>query len=383
MKNVKSGHTKPVVCLDPGHDYAKYNRSPVVPAYYEGARMWALYLLLKAELQTYGIEVRGTKTQCDQALDLEPRGKLSKGCDLFISLHSNAASSEAVNYVVCMHQVDDNCGAMDEQSEAFAKLLAAKVAGVMGAKPMTWSTQSSADRDGNGYKDDYYGVLRGAHSVGTTGVIIEHGFHTNAAQATWLLDDKNLQRLAVAEAATIAEWFGVEKVPEASAVLYRVQVGAYTIKKNAEAQLAKVKAAGFDAFIVQVDGKLYRVQVGAYSVKANAEAQLAKVKAAGFSAFVTTNGGQAVATEPAAPAPTTKKEEYTMTMRTMQKGDKGEDVKALQILLIGRGYHCGSYGADGDFGTSTERAVREYQKAHGLEVDGIAGPATMGSLLGV
>ena len=35
-------------------------------------------------------------------------------------------------------------------------------------------------------------------------------------------------------------------------------------------------------------GKLYRVQVGAYSVKANAEAQLAKVKAAGFAdAFIT------------------------------------------------------------------------------------------------
>lgn len=75
-------------------------------------------------------------------------------------------------------------------------------------------------------------------------------------------------------------------------VLYRVQVGAYSVKKNAERQLAKIKAAGFpDAFIAVVDGKLYRVQTGAYSVKANAEAQLAKVKAAGFSAFVTQLGG--------------------------------------------------------------------------------------------
>lgn len=84
----------------------------------------------------------------------------------------------------------------------------------------------------------------------------------------------------------------------AEKVLYRVQVGAYSVKKNAENQLAKVKAAGFsDAFIAVVDGgKLYRVQVGAFSVKANAEAQLAKVKAAGFSAFITKNGGT---TEPA------------------------------------------------------------------------------------
>lgn len=44
------------------------------------------------------------------------------------------------------------------------------------------------------------------------------------------------------------------------------------------------------------DGTLYRVQVGAYRVKANAEAQLAKVKAAGFDAFITTKVGTAAST---------------------------------------------------------------------------------------
>lgn len=82
-------------------------------------------------------------------------------------------------------------------------------------------------------------------------------------------------------------------------VLYRVQVGAYAEKANAERQMAKLKAAGFsDAFIAVVDkGTLYRVQIGAYSVKANAEAQVAKVKGAGFDGFVTTLSGQ-VAAEP-------------------------------------------------------------------------------------
>ena len=81
-------------------------------------------------------------------------------------------------------------------------------------------------------------------------------------------------------------------------VLYRVQVGAYNNKGNAERQLAKIKAAGFaDAFIAVVDGTLYRVQIGAYSVKANAEAQLAKVKESGFSGFVTTLSGKTVGSE--------------------------------------------------------------------------------------
>jgi hypothetical protein len=83
--------------------------------------------------------------------------------------------------------------------------------------------------------------------------------------------------------------------PAASGTLYRVQVGAYSKKENADNQLKAVKARGFDAFITQVDG-LYKVQVGAYSVKANAEAQLAKVKAAGFDAFIATKAGTAAST---------------------------------------------------------------------------------------
>lgn len=78
-----------------------------------------------------------------------------------------------------------------------------------------------------------------------------------------------------------------------SDVLYRVQVGAYSVRSNADNMLAKIKAKGFDAFITQVDG-MYKVQVGAYSVKANADAQLKKIKNAGFDAFITTKSGTQV-----------------------------------------------------------------------------------------
>ena len=79
---------------------------------------------------------------------------------------------------------------------------------------------------------------------------------------------------------------------------------------------------------------------------------------------------------------TAKETRYTMNLRTLKNGCKGEDVKAMQILLIGRGYSCGSCGVDGSFGSATETAVRRYQKDKNLSVDGKAGPATMGSLLG-
>ena len=78
-----------------------------------------------------------------------------------------------------------------------------------------------------------------------------------------------------------------------SGTLYRVQTGAYKQKANADAQLAKVKAAGFDTYMVQAGG-YYKIQVGAYSKKENADAMAAKLKAAGFDTYITTEQGKAV-----------------------------------------------------------------------------------------
>ena len=76
-------------------------------------------------------------------------------------------------------------------------------------------------------------------------------------------------------------------------VMYRVQVGAYSKKENADNQVKKLKSDGFDTYLIQVDG-LYKVQVGAYSVKTNAENMIAKLKEKGYGCFITTKGGQAV-----------------------------------------------------------------------------------------
>ena len=77
--------------------------------------------------------------------------------------------------------------------------------------------------------------------------------------------------------------------------LYRVQTGAFSKRSNADAWAAKLKAAGFDTYIVQM-GNLYKVQVGAYSQKSNAENMMAKLKAAGYDAFITTKSGTAAGT---------------------------------------------------------------------------------------
>lgn len=67
----------------------------------------------------------------------------------------------------------------------------------------------------------------------------------------------------------------------------------------------------------------------------------------------------------------------------LQRGAKGESVRSMQQLLIAKGFGCGASGADGSFGAATSVALKLYQKANGLAVDGSCGPATWASLLGV
>ena len=74
--------------------------------------------------------------------------------------------------------------------------------------------------------------------------------------------------------------------PVAKHVVYKVQIGAYTYKKNAEEMLARVKKAGFNAFVTPKQDKFYRVQVGAYTQMQNAEDMYNRIRNAGFNAII-------------------------------------------------------------------------------------------------
>ncbi|MGN1020402.1 MAG: peptidoglycan-binding protein [Aristaeellaceae bacterium] len=71
----------------------------------------------------------------------------------------------------------------------------------------------------------------------------------------------------------------------------------------------------------------------------------------------------------------------TPSQPTLRRGDRNDSVLRMQQLLIAAGYALPKYGADGSFGSETRAAVRQFQKDHGLKVDGIVGPATWAELL--
>jgi len=65
---------------------------------------------------------------------------------------------------------------------------------------------------------------------------------------------------------------------------------------------------------------------------------------------------------------------------TIRKGSKGDAVKRMQTILFNLGYDLGKWGIDGDFGSATEKALKEFQSDNRLEVDGVCGPATWAAL---
>lgn len=83
-------------CIDQGH-YPGGNKG-VCPDYYEGNRMFQLGLYLKEELEKYeGFSAILTRKTVEDNPDLADRGRMAieNGCQVFVSLHTNAYSSPA------------------------------------------------------------------------------------------------------------------------------------------------------------------------------------------------------------------------------------------------------------------------------------------------
>ncbi len=188
------------ICLDAGHYGSTYNQSPQVTAYYESEMAWKLHLYLKKELEQRGFEVITTRTDQNTDLAVYNRGAMAKGCDCFLSLHSNACGTESVDYSVVFRAFDNLNGANE-----IALKLATSIGELMG-NVQTGKTAISKTDSGT----EYYGVMRGARAVGCPlYLLLEHSFHTNKNASLWLLDDGNLQKLAVLEADILAEYYGM------------------------------------------------------------------------------------------------------------------------------------------------------------------------------
>lgn len=249
---------KILVVLDPGH-YPNYNKGAVA-GYFEGDKMYDYSEYEKTALNNYGIDVIITRGRSND-MDLYARGQVAvknaKGYDevLFISNHSNALNGKA-------YGVEAWRSLYLPESEELGNKIIDAIVGVM--KPITGITNDRGVKTLQGGRGDYYGVLRGSVSGATSeaeakkgpvgySFIVEHGFHDNVKECTFLNNASNLKKMAQATAKVIADYFGLTESTESPkeetpGEMYRVrkswtdsktQIGAYKVLANAKVQADK------------------------------------------------------------------------------------------------------------------------------------------------
>jgi len=184
------------ICLDAGH-IGMYNQSTTVRAYYESVFTWKFHLLMRDELESRGFRVVLTRKSMYEPMDVDTRGTKAVGCDLFISIHSDAANDRSADFPTAYCAIDGSC-------DDIGMLLAQTIQRTIG-------TRQAARLEHRYYPGtnnlDYWGTVRNSVAVGCPGILLEHSFHTNYRTATWLLQDSNLAKLAAAESDTLEEFY--------------------------------------------------------------------------------------------------------------------------------------------------------------------------------
>ena len=120
---------------------------------------------------------------------------------------------------------------------------------------------------------DWYSEIRNAWNNGISLSIFEICFISNKSDVERFI--KNIDKISLIISNAILESCGINtdttssKPTTSNNVLYRVQIGAYSIKDNALKMQGYLKQYGFDSTLIY-ENNLYHVQVGAYSIKENA-----------------------------------------------------------------------------------------------------------------
>lgn len=192
----------------------------------------SIALACRDELERHGISVKMSRTKDENdTLSDEIKECNAFSPDLAVDIHNNAGGG-------------DGAEAFYHYGGGKSKTLAENVLAEI-VKIGQNSRGAKIRKNANG--SDYYGFIR---QTSCPAVIIECAFVDNASDLKILATESQRKAMGVAIAKGILKTLGVEYEVERG-TLYRVQVGAYLVKANAEAMQKKIKAVGFDAFIVK------------------------------------------------------------------------------------------------------------------------------------
>ena len=200
----------------------------------EGVQCGKIADACKIALERSGVDVM---LMHDESMQTKCAESNKFGADLHVPIHTNAFNGKVMGTRLFCYSADGK--GMEACKAIYARLA-----------PIT-----PGDSENIQVNADYYEVRVPAAPT----AYIECEFHDTVEGAKWIVENTVLIGETIARG--ICDYFGVKFVekpkpvePEKKDVLYRVQIGAYKIKANAEKRQAEAKAAGFtDAFIVTVE----------------------------------------------------------------------------------------------------------------------------------
>lgn len=243
-----------LICIDPGHFAGRNSIDDAEGySYSEGDFTLELAAKLKDILKSrYGVDSYLTRESGDitiggytnamlDQMHISLRGEAAAGSTLFLSIHTNANNDMANGYPTWQQPVAINKPVIIANTKALDSDYALQTANAVGthlaetscelgiasvgtfrtvnekSEAIAWSDSYNDRLDTAGticYRldgdEDYYGVLRGAASVGVPGLIIEHGFHTVPEMRKQANENELSTKWAEADAQGIADGFGLK-----------------------------------------------------------------------------------------------------------------------------------------------------------------------------
>ncbi|MFT8322587.1 MAG: N-acetylmuramoyl-L-alanine amidase [Bacillus sp. (in: firmicutes)] len=120
-------------------------------------------------------------------------------------------------------------------------------------------------------------------------ILTENGFIDTPSDAAKLKDTAFITTIARGHVNGLALALKLKKKENTvNKDLYKVQIGAFKNKKNADTLSSQAKEKGFDSIVIANEG-LYKVQIGAFSQRNNANQLVSKAEKAGFDAILVKN----------------------------------------------------------------------------------------------
>jgi len=193
----------------------------------EETRMNQITDVVQKVLQDYGVDVYRNRPDWSLGQAVNDSNRVKP--NLHFAIHSNAGGGRGAEIYAY---------APGGEGEKAAKLIYAEISAIT----------PTADR-GVQFNPSLYEL----RNTNAPAVLVEVAFHDNAEDAVWIIN--NIEYIGIALAKGVLKYLGITyekpKNTNESQKLYRVQIGAYTIKANAENQLSKAQKSGFtDAYIV-------------------------------------------------------------------------------------------------------------------------------------